>query len=483
MNRKLYYLLIPFLIISCGKTFLDRDPTYYSNKTEAYSNIESIQSALNGCYDGLQDYRYYGRNFYLMTEVSSDNAKLAYANHNNFISFYNFALTSSSTELDGFWKIGYKIISRANTIIDATNKLNTVPYTEKRQILGEALALRALVYFDLVRIFAQTNSIGAGVDSANFDGGHVGIPIITLPTTKDSLISPVRSSVKAVYNQIISDLLKADTMLIPKQSVPYYFSSYSVKALLAKVFLTKGSNSDLANANNYSSYLINLNEYDLVPNVDYIDSWNSSYTKESIFSIPMTLTDNQGTNSIGYMLSKLGYGDLVSTQDLYDLFSENDIRKSLFKKGKDINIFKYPGRDKILGLDNVPIIRFSEMYLIKAEALVRLSFMDANKKNKDIYQNTARLLLDTLRKRADINAIPTNLVDNDLLELIYTERRKEFMFEGQRFFDIKRRMIALKRNDCNASVCTVNSPSYLFAFPIPVSEINANKNIKQNPNY
>jgi len=481
MNRKLFYVLIPFLILSCGKNFLDRDPSYYSNKTEAYANLESIQSALNGCYDGLQDYRYYGRNFYLFTEVCSDNAKLASVNHNNFISFYNYSLTSYSAELDGFWKIGYKIISRANAVIDATYKLKSVPYSQKRQIIGEALAIRALVYFDLVRTFAQTNNIKIGVDSANGNGGQVGLPIITSATTKDSLISPARSSVTAVYTQIITDLVKADTMLITKQSTPYYFSSLAVKALLARVFITRGTDSDLKQANIYASYLISVNAYDLIPNEDYLKSWKLSNTKESILSLPSSLIDNQGTNSIGYMLSKSGYGDIVATQDLYDLFSDNDVRKSMFLKRKDIYIFKYPGRDSILGIDNIPIIRFSEMYLIKAEAIVRLGYINPSQKGS--LQNTARLLLDTLLKRADVKAIPVNLEDNDLLELIYTERRKELMFEGQRFFDIKRRMISLKRNDCNSAVCDINFPSYLFAFPIPISEVNANKNIKQNPNY
>jgi len=474
MNKNVIYLIIALISISCGKKFLDREPSYFSNKTNAYGSIQAVRSALNGCYDGLQDYRYYGRNLFLLTEVYTDNAKLSSTNLNNFSSFYSYSVTSSSAELDGLWKLGYKIIARTNNVIDATLKLTKVSYIEKRQILGEAYAIRALVYFDLVRLFAQPYTISSGVDSANGKGGHAGIPIITTPTSEDSLIFPVRSAVNTVYNQILTDFYKADTMLVLKSSEPYTLCSYAVKSLLSRVYMTMGIYSEVIGL---SYNLIKSNQYSLLENEEYVSSWKLAYTTESIFSISMTLNDNNGTNSIGYMLSKSGYGDIVSTNDLYNLFGENDARKTLYQKGKDIFLTKYPGRISMSGVDNIPIIRYTEIYLNYAEAALR------NTNFSLAAQNLARTLLDTLLKRSDNKAIPIQLQGNDLLNFILEERRKEFAFEGQRYFDIKRLQSSINRNDCNSTVCNVSYPSYLYAFPIPISEINANNNIKQNPGY
>lgn len=471
--KYLCFIIILISFVGCGKKFLDREPSYFSNKKDAYNSIQALQSALNGCYDGLQDYRYYGRNFYLFTETYSDNAKLSSTNLNNFSSFYSYSLTSSNAELEGFWKLGYKIISRSNNVIAAASNLKTVSYFERKQILGEAYAIRALVYFDLVRVFAQPYAITIGVDSANGKGGHVGIPLITEPTSEDSIITPARSSVNLVYNQVISDFNRADTMLQLKSIEPYTFCSYAVKALLSRVYMSMGVYSE---ALGLSYNLIKSNQYHLIENEDYIHSLTLPYTDETIFCIPMTSNDNNGTNSIGYMLSKSGYGDIVSTQDLYSLYSANDIRKQLFKKGKDIFIYKYPGRTDAPSIDNIPIIRISEIYLNYAEAVLRYS-------NSKTAQDLARGILDTLMQRADKTAPNVKLQGNDLLNLVLEERRKEFAFEGQRFFDLKRLQSSIIRTDCNSSICTVNFPSYLFAMPIPISETNSNKKIKQNIGY
>lgn len=476
MNKFLYYLLIPFFIISCGKSFLDREPSYYSNKTEAYSSIEAIQSALNGCYDGLQDYRYYGRNFYLMTEVYTDNAKLSSTNLSNFSSFYSYSLTSSTTELDGFWKIAYKIIARANNVIDATTKLQNVAYSKKKQILGEAYAIRALVYFDLVRVFAQTYAIKNGVDSANGAGGHLGIPIVTIPNTKDSLISPKRQTVDSVYKLIKSDFLKADTMLmsISVSKNVHVFSKEAVDALLSRVFLVM---EDWYNAYSISSSIILSKEFSLVKNSDYINSWSQSSNSESIFSISYQTNDNIGTNSLGYMLSRNGYGGISQTTDLYALYDDYDIRKKLYFKvnSSDIFVSKYPGKLGVLGIDNIPVIRFSEMYFICAEALARLGSSKA--------QDMARGLLLEILTRSDNTVTTIDVTGHDLINVILNERRKELAFEGQRFFDLKRLQKAIIRNDCKAPICTLHYPSYLFAMPIPISEVNANKNMVQNSGY
>ena len=475
--RKIFInICILFLCSGCRKNFLDRQPTSFSNKADAYSSIQSIKSALTGCYSGLKDYRYYGRNFYLFTEVYTDNAKLSSTNLNNFSSFYNYSVLSNTNELDQFWKLGYSIIARTNNVIDAIQNGKNFSSTDKQQILGEALSIRALVYFDLVRVFAQPYGIKSGVDSANGSGGHIGIPIILKPSNQDTLLTPRRQNVDSVYKVILNDLLRADKLLIPpsQNSDPYTFSSYSVEALLSRVYLTMGVYSQVIN---YSYNLIARNFYKLLDNSHYISSWSISKTDESILSISMLLNDNNGSNSIGYMLSKSGYGDIVASQDLYNLYKETDVRKNLYKKGKDIFVYKYPGRAEGFGIDNIPIIRYSEIYFNYIEAILKYT------NYSQTAQNFARSYLDTLMKRVDNNVTPNKLEGADLMDYILNERRKEFAFEGQRYFDLKRLQSSIIRTDCNALTCSVSFPSYLFAMPIPISEINSNKNMKQNPGY
>lgn len=480
MNKYVFLLFSPlyFLLNSCTKDFLDRSPSYYSDEQNAYNSIPAIKSALAGCYDGLQDYRYYGRNFYCLTEAFSDNAKLSTTNNTNFLSFYNHSVTKYESELQGLWEIGYKIIARTNNVINAINSISTGIDAEKKQILGEALALRSLVYFDLVRIFAQTYSVSTAVDNANGVGAHNGIPIVTEKTSNDSIQFPHRNSVNQVYTLIISNLLSADTLLSNTSATPYTFSSLAVKALLARVYL---SIDDWINAKVYSNLVMASARYSLVPNQEYIEEWSDEYSSESIFSIPMSLTDNCGTNSIGYMLSKEGYGDLVTSNDLYTLYDDNDIRKSFFRKGKDIYYLKYPGRMNVLGIDNIPVIRYSEMYFIRAEALTRLSL--SNPSVKVLIQNISRSLLDTIRKRVNPKSIPLKVEDEELISLILQEKRKEFPFEGMRYFELKRNKESFTRKDGNSSSSSLSYPNYMWAFPIPASEVNSNRNIIQNQGY
>ena len=475
MRKTFLYILIIGVSFGCGKNFLDRQPTNFASRTDAYSSIQAIQSALTGCYSNLKDYRYYGRNFYLFTEVYTDNAKLSSTNTGNFSSFYNYSVISNTPELDQFWKLGYKIIARTNNIIDALTSLKNTPYTQKRQLLGEAYSIRALVYFDLVRIFAQAYTISTGVEFANGHGWHIGIPVIINATYQDSLILPQRQSVDSVYKIILNDFNKADTMLSTQNADSYTFSSSAVEALLSRVYLSMG-NYNMPLGLSYN--LIKSNQFHLIENTKYKASWGLSTNEESILSLSITLNNNNGQNAIGYMLSKSGYGDIVVSKDLYSLYTETDVRKQLYQKENDIFCLKYPGQLSVLGIDNIPIIRYSEIYFNYIESVLLKTNCSA------LGIRIVLPYLDTLMKRSDKNAIiPPNLSGVDFYKLVLNERRKEFAFEGQRYFEIKRLQTTINRIDCNSQICTITYPNYLFAMPIPISEINANKNMKQNPGY
>ena len=458
---KKYILLLlctTALFTSCTK-FLDKEPTNYASQETLLSTAQGVTSALIGCYNDFQSYTYYGRNFVLIGDVYADNAKLSTMNTGNFSSFYNFSVTNDDADLKAFWSTAYRIIRNANNIIAACQDSTRSDLDET--IYGEALAIRSLAYFDLVRIFANKSSFS-----------NEGVPV-----ANDTILLPERTEVRTIYSMIIKDLLKAEQLLDKAEVSPFRFNKYSVQALLVLVYKT---DNQFSKAIQLAEDLIEKGPYSLLTADNYIESWSQESSTESIFSIAMSATDNAGTNSIGHMLSPDGYGGLVPTEDLLNLYSDNDIRTQFFNVRSETFFNKYPGREG-LGVDNVPVMRLSEIYFILVDCYMYrlLTTGDAQ------YYDKILDLMNTLTKRVDSSVVLEGLSMDDLLLKIHEEYRKEFAFEGKRFFQLKRSIFQfpIERTDCNSTICTIANPSYLFAFPIPIAELNANPNLNQNQGY
>jgi len=227
----------------------------------------------------------------------------------------------------------------------------------------------------------------------------------------------------------------------------------------------------------YAEAVIYSSQYQLITNQDYASSWDSEYTEETIFSIAMTPTDYTGTNSLGHMLLPEGYGAIAASNELFELFEISDIRSELFSKLSEVHSNKYPGRNGIIGLDNIPIIRLSELYLIQAECYAQRA------KQVSGFNIPAQQALLSIIQRADPTIFSVSETGDDLLNKIYIEYRKEFAFEGKRLFQIKRTHQDITRNDCESTICSINFPNAKFAFPIPQAEILANNSIIQNDSY
>ncbi|MCQ2960043.1 MAG: RagB/SusD family nutrient uptake outer membrane protein [Bacteroidales bacterium] len=463
--KKLLIIVFSFICCaSCTDNFLDKEPTNYASEESLMSTAQGVTSALIGCYNDFQSYTYYGRNFVLIGDVYADNAKLSSQNTGNFSAFYNYAVTADDADLKSFWSTAYRIIKNANNIIKACNDPNRNDLDEI--IYGEALAIRSLAYFDLVRIFGNKSS---------FD--NAGIPV-----ANDTVPCPQRTSVKNIYSMIIKDLKEAESLLENAEVTPFRFNKYSVEALLVVVYKSGGY---YTNARNLGEQLVASGQYSLLTADNYIESWSQESSSESIFSVAMSSTDNAGTNSIGHMLSPDGYGGLIPTDDLLKLYSDSDIRTRFFNTRSETFFNKYPGRDG-LGVDNVPVLRLSEIYFILADCyMYEIVKPGATAESQKENYDKLIAVMDALTKRVDPTAVFDNLSMDDLLLKIHEEYRKEFAFEGKRFFQIKRSIysFAISREDCNSNICTVENPSYMFAFPIPTAELNANPNLTQNQGY
>jgi starch-binding outer membrane protein, SusD/RagB family len=457
-----------FLLLSCDD-ILEKNPSNYMTYDEAHGSIESLNALLSGIYSELQSYEYYGRNLLVIGDLLADNTQISSKNSDKFISIYNHSFNASTLEVEGVWNKCYSIINRANSIITTIENLEQYELNiEYNQIKAEALSLRALAYFDLLRLYAFPFDTKDMQNIKNENGEQHGVPIVIYDEIYDTIIMPKRSSYIEVYNHIIKDI-KTSLPLFDEFKTPLRFSKEAAIALLSKVYFQKG---DYSNALKYTAEIIGYNKFSLVPNIDFIKSWNSEYSSESILSVGMTSTDYNGTNSIGFLYLKTGYNDIVPTNDLISQYSSTDVRTKLFDRTNEIK--KFPGRSGIIGLDNIPIIRYAEILLIFAESVLKTEHLD------EIYAQEA---INLILHRADPDAPPYTQKGKDLLSLIKQERRKELAFEGHRFFDLMREHLPIIRKNCISSKCEIEFPSSTCVLPIPQHEINANPKIVQNPGF
>lgn len=467
MKNKFYILVLSVILIgiaSCDvDNFLDEKPFDALDQTTAFADPSLVTAAVTGSYDLVSRTTYYGRDFVIASEAMADNVDLKPDNSNRFTSEYRYSTIDTDGDATGIFQRIYLVVSAANGIIENIDNCTTCTQTEIDEALGHAYALRAMAHFDAVRFFAfpYSTTDASVAPGANGAGGNLGIPYrLSLGTEL-----PVRETVAENFANIISDLTTAEGLFSTAGSpLDSRFSKNAVRALLSRVYLYK---EDYTNAKTYADLVIGSGIYTLVPNGSYAASWNGLGSSETIMQMAYSETDNAATNGLSYIYIDEGYGDFVPTAELLGLYSGTDVRNGWFRSLDVIYSYKLPGRDSQPGLNDIPLIRLSEIYLNKAEAEYHLG-------------NTgpAQDALDVVAQRADA-ALADNVSSGaTLLNDILTERRKELAFEGHRLFDVNRNKLDMNRVPGNVSY-----PNCLTIYPIPADETNVNENITQNECY
>ena len=285
--NKIILIMMIGMILSCSKSFLELTPQQEVADTEALTNIEDYSSSITGIYNTISSPNYYGRYMFLIPDVMADDVKQN-SQANRIIFYAEHVVNVSDSDASNLWTDMYEAINAANIIINSKVSVPSAVLDEQSHIIGEAHALRGLVYFDMVRFFAQHYKYTA-------DGSHLGVP---LSLDFDPSDRPSRNTVKEVYDQIISDMTTAISLMKnnSRSGDSSTLSDISVKALLARVYLYK---EDWNNAEAMSSAVIESSEYNLIPNDSYLDLWSNDNNSESIFEISMTDTDNVGANGMG----------------------------------------------------------------------------------------------------------------------------------------------------------------------------------------
>ena len=455
LNNIIILFLALFVVVSCNDE-LELQPAQSLSTSEALADIDGMETALIGAYDLLQAVGYYGREMVVMPEIEADLAYLSINNSNRFVANYTYQWDAQNGDYTDLWNLGYRAILRVNNVINNIDALEG-DADKKNVIKGEALAIRALAHFDLVRWFAKqyTNSNPSS---------DLGVPIILT----SEITEPSRNTISEVFDQVIADLNAAKGLT--SNSSIYRFSTDAVNALLARVYLYKG---DWANAESAASAVINSGKYSLV--TDFATMFAGPGSSEEIFTLNFQAAENNGSDNLGGIYNPDVYGDIRVSEDLLSLYVAEDDRLNVLYVHTNNEVYqgKFLGQDGIAGLASPKILRLSEMYLIRAEARANGS-------------NAAGALADINALRVARGAPEFNSVS---LSVILDERRRELAFEGHTLFDLWRTKTDMVRGQCNTGLelrvdeCTISASSPLAVHPIPQREIDVNQNMVQNPGY
>jgi hypothetical protein len=484
--QRIYILLLlaGSLAISCNKLTEDPDSIitasqFYKTESDARAAVAAAYSTLNS--DPAGDFPIYGRNLNLLTGNGSDDQVFSPSNTNPDVRALGTATyVATNDRVKKSWQQHYYGISRANVAIDNIPGI-PIDTALRAQLVREAKFIRALLYFNLVRF-------------------HGDVPLILHdPTTVDvnKLLVP-RTSKDSVYQQIIADL--TDAANLPKAFTGAdkgRATSGAAHGLLAKVYVTR---------HQWTAALTELQQlinggygYDLFDN--YQDAFQKATKngKEHLFSVQFET--NLGAKNSTQFLSSGDFnsfnvavypGDLPS-DSLYGLFDENDARRSVtfFTKlynattGQTVN-FGAPRFAKFIDYSlspltnqaqsgiNYPVLRYADILLLYAETLNEINGGPTA---------AAYTAINRVRSRAHINNLAAGLNQSQFREAVFLERRKEFIQEGNRWFDLARRggtylYDALKKLPAKTGAAVKDT-----LYPIPQSERDLNPLLTQNPGW
>lgn len=472
MKKILYSMLFLSLTVAGCADFLVEEPVLTQSNELTLAKFDGLDKATLGAYSPLYSANWYSANFILTSELRAGNAK----NPTNtdftsgrYTTPYTWSYNESSTS--PIWGTAYYAISAANNVLANLEGKTTTTVTQQDldNLKAECLFIRALSHFDLVRTYAQPYSHAPN---------SLGVPVV-LQTI--SGYQPARNTVKEVYDQVVQDLLDAESLIDPKykraniKDAKAVVSIDAIRALLSRVYLYM---EEWQKAANYATEVIKSENYSLwtaeqIPNV-----WTEEIgSDEVIFEIYGSTGSsyNGYWDDITWMTNPNGYADVASTADIRDLYEDGDVRGELFVSHPDAPdhfwTLKYAGKGlRTPDVNNIVVLRLSEMYLNRAEALYNGATIAGATAIADLNEITSK------RGAAAIETPSANA--------IFNERRKELAFEGHILFDFARTKRSIRRIDYDGlTLKDIDFPDYRWALPIPKGEIDANPNMVQNDNY
>ena len=496
---KIFFLAIIFgTITSACKKVLEPELTY-AIEASRLKTAADFERVLNGAYASMRSVGYYSFGYSNGGDVGTDNLIETPASLGNNRLLAQWTFNPGSGVVARVWNAPYVVINQANAVLENVDNLVETAPGQKNRIRGQALAVRALAHFDLMRFFAA---------SYDRNSDALGVAI----KQKSEATFPPRNTVKECYDFIYKDLEDAEAALldidvaINPGARKSKLDIHGVRALRARVSLYA---KQWADAREYADKVIaesNINIGSIIVGVTqnagistqtlgsttsfqsvWFNDLNSNV--ETIFAVAF----NVGQGSPGFFPSD-GVNAFTVSNDWLSLFTgtpTNDVRYNVaYNPGASpaaATYLKFSGRfagtvtpPNLVPRDgnvDVKVFRIAEMYLIRAEAALNLGD-----------EASARDDIRFLRANRIVGYVPALDAIGDVLDAIQTERRKELLGEGHRWFDARRYGLSFDRGaapgdgDCSSTApdCQLPAGDFRFVFPIPLAEINANKAMVQN---
>ncbi len=449
-------LVLFFMMYSCEDN-LELQPEQSLSPEVATSNAANLQNLLIGLYDeaahGSAETPTFEENIYggvlnLAIELLGDSGELSWnGTFEQPAQLIEKQLVPDNTFVRDYWLNAYEVNNQANIILDNLDVVEDE--ATRNRIEGEAKFLRALMYFDLARIFGAPYLAGQ-------QNTQPAVPIVLAPVVDASQVEfPGRNTGEEVYAQAISDLTDAYSLLPDSNDI--FADKYTAQAILARVYLQQGN---YAAARDAVNDVIQNSGHSLT--VDFASAFNNAGdSTEDIMAWQITAQDGQ--NDMNTFWAGNAFGGRSGNPDVsvnplhFDIYDDpNDQRSQFFyETSGGTSTTKWQGE-----FANIPFIRLAEMYLIRAESNFREGTTAGSTPEDDI---------NALRARSGAVAISGISLQN-----ILDERRRELSFEGFTLHDIKR---------LQGSVGPLNYDDNKLVMPVPQREMDANPSLTQNPGY
>lgn len=477
MNKLICIIVLTSIAVaSCKKSFIDLQPVSSVSTQALYKTDKDYNDAIVGAYSLLRD-QY--QNFWRF-DLPSDDARHQWPSDDIELRLDNYTYQNNEDLFKTSWTNYFGIIYRSNSILDKIADADPAIVINKEQYMAEARFLRALAYFDLVRVFG-------------------GVPMVTTAINDEEALKTPRTNVETIYSDvIISDFVYAAGIL------PASYSGADVgratkgaaTALLGRAYLTI---KDFANAETTLTGVTTMG-YALLDNYnDLFDYSKDEHHSEYIFDIEYETGIQQGSSFTNQFFPRFpeaqdyyqvygGTGDTYTPSEaLFDIFESGDERKDVTaSKGFIDQNNNFVSLEQSVGAKtmtrkyitpvaiandskaNWKVIRYGDVLLMLAEAL--------NENNKT---SEAVDYLNMIRSRANV-PIYNTLTQQQARDTIALERRRELSFEGVRWFDLVRKGIAFE------ATSSLGMKDYMTLFPIPLTEVqivNDPSIFSQNPGW
>ncbi len=485
--KKLFYTILTAITLGACSD-LDVKPDGINTAENLFETEQDAEAAVNAMYASMQTHDVYNQFMEVVQSQGTDDAEWGYGRNTsniNKLQMDKFQFDASSDLIYRFWENHYKNINRTNIVLDRVADM-TIDEEVKGRFLGEAHFLRAMMYFNMVRLFGE-------------------VPLVTAPTTTLEGLQVKRASVDSVYQLIISDLQAGESSL-PTQYSPNDYgrpTKGAATALLAKVYLT---NREYDKAKESAQDVMVMGQYALWSSYEQVFDIANENTGESIFEIQFVSTGGtDGSVSSSYQGffkppasvkspeegEFSGYGDNPVTENHYQIYSSGDQRR-------DVNVLYVPGAPASVqfpyyvnkyqdpqatnvgdGGNNYYILRYADVLMMYAEAENELN--GPTVLAYDAFNQVRRRGFGYPIEVASPVDLTAGLSKEQFMDSLMVERRREFAFEGQRRFDL------LRWGRLQEAV-SAQDPSILvldkhILFPIPEQEILVNDLLDQNDDY